>query len=239
MIVNTKRKRTKKIRRDESTKIVVPAAGGVIVRRGRLPPQISNKGQSTFVRNTELGVLVGTAALGAFLNARFNLVPGNLNWLSGIAGSYNKWRWHFLKVMYIPIVPTTTPGQVTLAFGYDVADAVPTSIIQTQQMYNSVSSPVWAGYEGTSDMNTYLPVRGPGAVSLLLDVTRLGGPTGDAYYRFANNTSLAAYEPEERNIYVPAYVDISTSGGLAASVGDLFIEYIVEFIEPTVDVLNV
>lgn len=239
-VVMIQKRKQKNKRMRLSTKVTAPSAGGVIVRRGVNPPRIISQGMSTFVRNTELLSTVGTAALGAFGNARGNLIAGNLTWLSVLAQGFNKWRWHFVKLIYIPTVPSTTLGQVVLSFGYDVVDTQPTTLVQAQQAYNSVNCPVWAGFDGSSDLNRYTRDRSPGSVSLQLDCNRLGGATGDNYYRFTTNVTLATFSAQERNIYVPAFVDISTANGAAAagSVGNLFIEYEVELVEPVAQVLN-
>jgi hypothetical protein len=242
--VLVKKKKNKRQRQDDgralTTPVRPPISGSAIVRKGVYPPRIESKGLSTFVRNTEQLTSPQTIGVG-FGSARSLLTPGNVTWLSGIADCFNKFRWHFLKLIYIPTCPTTTQGQLAMALGYDVVDASPTLMIQTQQMYNSVTCPAWAGFDGCNDLNQYSTTRSPGSVSVQLDCTRLGGPSGDAFYRTISNLALGALSAAEQNIYVPAYIDVSTFGGPVAvnTIGTLFIEYIVEFIEPTVPILNV
>jgi hypothetical protein len=218
--------------------VTAPSAGSSIIRRTVIPPKINTIGRSTYVRNTELLSSIGTIALGAFNTSRGRLIPGNLTWLTGVASNFSKWRWHFLKIVYVPVCPTVTTGQVVMCLGYDATDVPPTTLVQAQSTFESVTAPVWAGFNGTSELNTYKPIKSPGAVCINVDVTRLGGATGDNYYRFITNTNIAAQTDVDKNIFCPGHVDISTAGGVALVVGNVFLEYVVELIEPIPFVLN-
>jgi hypothetical protein len=218
--------------------VTAPSAGASIIRRTVIPPKISTVGKSTLVRNTELLTTVSTLAAGAFNTNRGRIIPGNLTWLSGVAANFSKWRWHFLKIVYVPVCPTVTTGQVVMCLGYDATDVPPTTLIQAQSTFESVSAPVWAGFNGTSELNTYKAIKSPGAVCINVDVTRLGGPTGDSFYRFITNGNIAAQTDVDKNIFCPGHVDISTAGGLAVLVGNVFLEYVIELIEPIPLLLN-
>jgi hypothetical protein len=230
--IKGKRKRVTVNEQIKAEIVEVPSAGTQIVSRRPYPPKIVTTSISTHVRNTELVFGVSTAAVGAFVSTRIPLNANFPSWLAGIAANFSKYRWHFLKFIYIPIVPTTVTGQVVLSLGYDFIDNAPASISAAQQYFNSVTAPVWAGYNGANELNTYSKVKTPGSVCVVVDNTRLGGPSGDAFYRFANGGNFGGYSGQDKNIYCPGYLDVSTAGGLALGVGNLFIEYTVELIEP-------
>lgn len=218
--------------------ITAPVAGSMIVKRTSIPPRMSTLGRSTFVRNTELLTTVATVAAGAFNTTRGRLAPGPLTWLGSLAANYSKWRWNFLKIIYVPVCPSTTTGQIVMSLGYDQTDLAPTTLVQAQQAFESVTSPVWAGFNGTNELNTYSAGKSPGSVCINVDVARLGGPTGASFYRYINNNNLIALTDVEKNIFVPGHVDISSAGGVALVVGNLFFEYVVELIEPVASALN-
>jgi hypothetical protein len=157
-------------------------------------------------------------------------MPNNLLWLNGIAASFSKWRWVRLRVIYVPQVPATTAGKLALGLGYDYQDLAPTSMQEIQMMQSSVSSPVWAGFEGAClmhDLNRSVSSVA-GAVALDLDVTRCDKP----WYKYITSAAFGALAPSERNIYGPAEVWIGTSGGVAGTAGDIFCSYEVDLIEP-------
>lgn len=234
------RRKVKKVSELHAEMLTPPISGSAIVTRSKIPPQITLKGSSTFIRNTEYVINVTVAALGAFAVARYGLIPATASWLPGVASNYSKWRWHFLKFIYIPIIPTTTTGQVILSLGYDSLDASATTLVQAAQAYNAVAAPVWAGYNGTNDLNKYSPIRSVGSVSVLVDSTRLGGPSGDAFYRYLSLTAYGALGATDQNVYSPGYLTVATAGGAAANtVGFLFMEYVIELIEPIASALNV
>nr|WRQ65843.1 structural protein [Tolivirales sp.] len=220
--------------------VKVPIAGTSIVERIGRGPIMRSLGMRTEVRNCELITTISTIALGVFNTNRDALGPFNKPWLSGVASSFSKWRWIFCKYVYIPVCPTTTAGQVVLGLGYDFADNAPGSLQDAQAKFRSVTSPVWAGFDGSSDLNRYTKGRSPGSVSVEVDVNRLGGTPGDPWFRFANSGNFAGYANTDKNIYCPGYLDVSTAGGGATTtiVGNLFVEYIIELIEPIVAANN-
>lgn len=236
---NRKNKNAAKREKDNDV-MRAPAAGSVIISRGvsrRNQPRIdtvdTSTGRKIVVRNTELCHGVSTVALGGFSVTRLTVAPNiTSGWLHYVAAAFSKYRWVHCKFIYIPIVPTTTNGQVIFALGYDFTDAAITTTENAQRAYRSITSPVWGGYDGVNAMNRYDERRGPGEVSLNLDVKRLGGPTGLSFYRFTSFTNFPALSNVDKNIYAPAYLDVVTSGGTALGVGNLFIEYIIELIEP-------
>lgn len=221
-----------------TTPVSAPAAGTAIVRRTGLPPRISTTGSSTVICNTEL--LYAAVTTSTFSNSQQALIPGNINWINGIADNYNKWRWLYLRVIYIPSCPTSTSGTVTLGMNYDTTDVQPGSNITAQQAYKSVTGPVWAGWEGSSLLQSYGGKMVPGAIAIDVDIDRLGGPIGPSYYRYVTITNYTAMTAIDKNLYSPCLVNISTNGGPTVSVaaGNVFVEYCCELIEPESQILN-
>lgn len=215
-----------------------PTAGSAIVRRGENVPQITQKGNTTTICNTEQLATVVTAAAGAFATARAVLLPGNFQWLSGVASSFSKWRWRYLRLIYIPTCPATTTGQVAMGLGYSHLDLPPISMLQATAVHESTTGPVWAGYEGSTLLNQFGKPAGQGAVVTELDINRLGGAMGTAWYRYITTTIFGPLPNTEKDIYSPGYVDISSAGGLAGQVGVVYVEYCIDLIEPTIAVLN-
>nr|QBZ68812.1 coat protein [Beet black scorch virus]QBZ68818.1 coat protein [Beet black scorch virus]QBZ68828.1 coat protein [Beet black scorch virus] len=223
----------RKTRMSDET-VRAPAAGGVIQRTPGIPPRIRSTTIGTRVSNTELLAGVNVAAAGAFSVVGAGLFPSNLGWLNGIASNYSKFRWLSIKLIYIPIVPTTTAGAMTMALSYDPADATPTSFQQVQQMYNSITAPVWAGFDGaTVQLLGDCPTTG--AVCIDVDVNRFGF----TWYRYATLAAITALTANDRNLYIPSVCNVATSGGSAATnVGNLMIKYSIELIEPIPAAIN-
>jgi hypothetical protein len=164
--------------------------------------------------------------------------PAFFPWVNTIAGGYSKWRWIRLRFIYIPVCPTSTLGQVVLALSYDITDNAPATSAALQQVYKSVTTPVWGGFEGTALLNNIdAPTdRFPGAVALDVDTARLGYN----WYRFQSSGDILAMSAPEQDVFVPGRIWHAREGGLAApfGVGNLFAQYEIELIEPVAPAMN-
>lgn len=221
-----------------ASRITAPAAGGIILRHGNYPIfRSSGDGFSTVVCNTEPLNNVITAVGGVFATTRNQVAPFACTWLAGISTSYSKFKWRKVRIIYIPIVPTSTTGQIVMRLGYDYNDATVTSVVQAQIAYQSTTQPVWGGYEGSYLLNAdSFPVPTSGSVYMDLDVERLEMP----FYPIVTVGTFNAAAAGIQNSYSPAYVDVTTSGGpaTATNIGTVFIKYEVELIEPTPAAVN-
>jgi hypothetical protein len=158
-------------------------------------------------------------------------------WLNGVAVNYSKYRWIKVQMYYIPIVPTNTPGLFAMGYTYDVNDSLAgTNVALVQQMYRSVSGPVWAGFEGGSGLNTNGTAVPPGALCITLDTTRLDKP----YYKYATTAQIGAMSGPEASMYVPASVVWVTDSGTGAlpGAGLVMAKYTVQLLEPVPAILN-
>jgi hypothetical protein len=217
------------------SKIKVPMAGGAIMRRQRMTPGIVTKDGSTIIANTEFGAEVN--ALGGVNVIRYPFLPTGVQWLSAIALNYSKWRAVAIRYIYIPVCPTTTPGTVTMALGYDYNDTLPTSLAQLSVSFESISTPPWGGYEGTSLLNQHFAPETGGAVIVDVDCDRFGSGSGLTYYPVTAQTTFAGQTPTDQNQFSPFYLQVATSGN-ALAWGNLYVQYCIEFIEPVLAARN-
>jgi len=67
--------------------------------------------------------------------------------LSGIAQRYDKVKWHAMKIRYVPSVPTTTGGTMSMYFDNDRKDAGATTITEAMQNNYCKTHPVWQEFQ--------------------------------------------------------------------------------------------
>jgi len=228
---NLKRKRNSGDGRSTSFVMEVPASGSGLYRRSRMP-NLRSTSDSAMVDNCEVVNNVNTAALGAFATTRVPLHNAQPNWLAGVSGNFSKYRWRAARLIYIPSCPTSTPGSVVMNLGYDFSDTSPASLGAAQSNYRSVTSPQWGGYNGSELLDTN--VRRPlpaGSVCLDLDINRM--PLS-WYPCVVSQAVFNGFTSVVKNTYCPAYVDVSTLGGNATAtlIGNVFLHYVCELIEP-------
>nr|UHS72277.1 MAG: putative coat protein [Procedovirinae sp.] len=218
-----------------------PAGGGVIIRNPKQSPMVQTTNKGVMICNTEVFSITTSGTAGAFVLNAGALIPGNATsfpWLSSIASGYAKWRWNRMRMIYIPATPTTTPGTITMAFSYDYTDAALTTVQQAQVMYGSVTAPVWAGWEGSSQLHSW--GNDVNAVFTDLDCTRFGSGNADTWYRYITFARFTALIDPDKNNYAPAQILIVSNGGPAvgASYGYIFCHYEIELIEPVSQTIN-
>lgn len=91
---------------------------------------------------------------GAFKAEEFNFHPGssNLAWLQNMSNSFSSYSVLALEFTYVPSVPTTTTGAMSIAFYEDPLDATPADMGQILTSEQALFCPVYAGTDG----GTYL-----------------------------------------------------------------------------------
>jgi hypothetical protein len=213
-----------------SLAITAPSAGGSIISRTNGIPAISQRGVVTRVCNTELLFSPFLGALGAFVFNKSSLIPANFTWLNGIATNFSKHRWVRVWFIYVPVVPTTTAGRFAMAFSYDIGDADATSVQEIQMTANSVTTPVWGGFEGSCLLHDTArrPDQVPGAVVVQVDTSR----QDKLWYKYINLTDYGTIGLDDRNQYGPGQLWMGSSGGVAGATGDVFVSYEIDLIEP-------
>lgn len=134
--------------------------------------------------------------------------------LSLFAQLYDKFRFGLLKFHFVPSGSTQTRGSVILAYDRDISDATPPlgdgGIRQFLAMMDAVNSPIWAPCTAVCPLSH--PEEG-------LWCNPVVG--GDERLAFQGQLYVACMEPS------------SLTAGQA--IGDLFMEYDVEFFDPQLD----
>lgn len=149
-------------------------------------------------------------------------------WLATIATSYSKYKVHSLRMGFASNCPTTTSGDTSIAWVPDVTDANNWFSSGTTEAIFSFSEfatgPTWAG----SSVNT------PDAA---ICVTIPGNRIHNAMPWFYTGAGTGT---ADNTRYAGAFVVQVSSTGLAAvtNAGRLFIEYDIEFTQPTNSSLN-
>lgn len=240
-MANSSRKRSnRRVKRESgidgsrSSVVAAPVSGSAIFRHR--VPRLLNTREGVILSNTERFSVLNLASLGATTSSRVDVVPPSFPWLNGVAVNYSKYRWIAVQMYYIPIAPTNTNGLMAMGYVYDVNDGIGgNSVALTQQLYKSVSGPVWAGYEGASGLNSD-SLRVPmGAIAMTLDTGKLEKP----YYKYSTTAQISAMSGPEASMYIPASVIWATdSSPVSTTAGLIMAKYTVELLEPVPSVLN-
>lgn len=187
------------------------AIAATVSNRG---PGYSTRG-SIRVTNSEFvyDILATSASSTAGTIQGFDLNPaaGNLfTWLTRIANSYELFRFHKLRAIYTPICPSTTAGVVVLGFDYDASDTAPATKQAISAYQGSTRGNVWNRL--TCDLS---PPKG------WYYVGQNSQPTINPA-----NTDIKFYDAAK--LYVGLFNTVTTQ----MAVGELTIEYDVEFAKP-------
>lgn len=134
--------------------------------------------------------------------------PGTFPWLATIAKSYEKWRPRKVRLIYVPLCPTTRPGNIIMAFDYDPSDALPVTAIEMEQNKTSVSGPIW--HEATLELS----------VRDMLDNVK-------AYY-----TGPVSTPADRRMAYGGQFVIAYDGLDSTATVGKFYLDYEIELLTP-------
>lgn len=235
--------------------MAAPAAYGAVSGSKQILPLQAGAGRQLLVQNYEL-IHTANGSAGVFSAGGDVCNPGLANsfpWLSGIAKQYSKFRWKFLRYMYVPTCSTTTAGSVFYMFNYDYLDAGPSNLGQVAQSEDSSIGNAWFGGAISPEMafspqlstreaifvdynpkkannNWYYVRTTQGGVSPSSGGT-LGGviPAGLTF----SAGSYPDAEARPATIYYGADSVAGTTG-----IGNLFVSYVVEFAEPVAAAIN-
>jgi len=208
-------------------KVSAPASSSYKIQNINIPRITALRG-AIVVNNTEMvpavfSIWTGTiviAAAGAASAHVVPLTPISFDWLTGIASNYSKFNFLKLKFTYVPSCSTATAGRIAIGIAYDNADSVST-VAQCASLWGGCIAPVY----GTGD-----------PLSIEVDVSRSNQP----YFQYMGRTAyLAIADAKLKNQYsLGLLVAITDSGTAAATVGTLFVEYVVELTDPIPSVSN-
>lgn len=119
-----------------------------------------------------------------------------------------------------------------MGFQYDNTDVLPVGTSGMSNLYGFVSGAPWSGFDGSKLLaqkpTTAIP---PGAISTKLDCNNFGLK----WYQY--KVALPAGDPG--NLYIPAQLIVASLGtGTQIRLGEVHIQYDVEFIEPIAPTTN-
>ncbi len=223
---------------------------GAIMSPRKYFPMTSGLGKTLTVTNYEQCGVTFTGS-GGFTNGGSVINAGittNFPWLSSIAANYQKFRWKFLRYIFVPQCPSTTPGSVYLEMHYDYLDSASTTLAQVTATESSVVGNAWFGSALSPELAFGSDVSARDAICLTIDISRLTQPW---YYVRANNnatlntvqltgtatggngtlalSSAQTYDPSSR----PGTIYYGTNGitnGVVA--GNLYVAYSCELSDP-------
>lgn len=199
------------------TKIVNTTANvakGSTIRNGAGAKMMSN-GNITRVSHREFISDVSAPSSG-FSTVNFAINPGNATafpWLSAIAANYESYTFKKLNYRYVPLCPTSTQGRVTMAIDYDARDAIPTNKAVLSQYQGAVATPVW---------------------QQALYVATPQNLTKFAKQRYVSGATIPASSDIKTYHLGQLILATSNTPTTATSLGELWVEYDVEFQTPQI-----
>lgn len=110
-------------------------------------PKLSAQGQGVRITNREyFADVIGNAA--RYTNYRYEINPGlpQFTWLSGVASSWEKYRFNKLRFLYRTESNSGTSGYVAMAIDMDAADTPAPSKAELLSYKNSESNAPWISF---------------------------------------------------------------------------------------------
>lgn len=185
-------------------------------------PSIGDTRSITMSRTGEIIQLLGTATTSSpFIAGATSVAPYSFLSLSTLALNFSKFRWIRMKVYYVPCAQNVS-GTVSYSFQYDCADLTPASIFESSIAQGVVTQQYCATSPFSIQMDTKNLLR--------------------KYYLVTTAATANAMTTVDRNLYVPAVLSYSVSGGAGASsvtAGYLAVDYTIELADPIAAARNV
>ena len=211
-------------------------AQGVVSRRtipGAYDRIIKYPEMSTTVHNTEIiASVVSTLATSSYTTV-FPVAPTFFTWLGAVAVNYSKFKFKKFKVTYVPSVGTTVSGNISMGFGYDMADIYPAN---NGGLGINVSG-------GLSDNDTIVNFRPSVMLSAWEENYIEFPPDRMKENRYLDNGDWSPATTTidaalRRNWGSDGYVLVNGVGPASTTLGKIHIEYVVELINPIRSTLN-
>ncbi len=155
----------------------------------------------------------------AFQLTSYAINPGMnppFSWLPQVAANYESYLLKSLKVYFETQKSASTNGSVMLAVDFDAADPAPTNKTQLMSFHNAVRSAVWNECCYTASLQ---------------DLQKFGVQRYNRFGALSANLDIKSYDVGTLYIATQGCAD-------ATSVGELYIEYDVEFHTPQVSQLS-
>jgi hypothetical protein len=197
-----------------SRNVVAPVARASVMKSTEPKFHQSPPGTVVVSKCEYIGEVSGSTTSYA-ITAEYAINPGNpatFPWASGMAGLYESYRFKKLSFHYRPEAPTTDTGYVGLVIDYNPLDPPPTTKVVAMDFEESVRGPTWTPF--------------------------------DHYCSQKNLNKRKSYfnrRSDEEDGFDPLLYDVGTlyviaGGNVAATTrGELWVDYIIEFITPELD----
>lgn len=208
------RRRRNRPNRRRGNFMAAPAAVGRVVRMQNPILQTSmrnNKAVTTITHREFLGDLVGSTA---FNVTQYSINPGLLSsfpWLGQMGNNWESYLFKRLEYYYETSSPTNTSGSVMMAVDFDAADAAPTSKVQMMTYEYAVRSSTWEECE-------YL--------AHTLNLEKFGVQRYTRGGNLASNLDIKTYDVGNLFVATSGQADSTTV------IGEIYVEYTVEFYTP-------
>lgn len=195
----------------------------------------SNGSQFVVERTEPCLAVVASSTAGNFNLQQIKVFPmsGSFRWLGNMANSFTSYQIQRMEVTYIPSVPTTATGAVSLSFQEDYRDNAPENIEDMLLSEQALYAPVYGGTDG----GRYLQQFGsPDGNVVSFEVPKHAYTTGNGVartFKITSNTNFeAVLASGEGGVAAsrelsPGRVWIGTKGAATASqnLGQIFIRY--------------
>jgi len=181
-------------------------------QRGRQPNIRMNAKSCRVIHKELVSSVVGTSAFSILASNSLSVNPGlpaSFPWLSSIASSWERYRFHKLRFCYYTRCASSTAGSMMIAPDYDAGDVAPA----TEQIMSSYSDVV----EDAPWKNIVCELRPQSMFGMAKELYVRNGP-------LAANLDIKTYDA--------ATVFLATTDGGATNWGKVFVEYDVEFFIP-------
>lgn len=203
--------------------------------RARGTYNFNSKGSEFVVERTEPCLaVVGSSTAGDFRAQEIRVLPmGPFRWLGNMANAFTSYEIMRIEFTYIPSVPTTTAGAVSLSFQEDFRDDAPSSIEDMLLSEQSLYSPVYGGTDGGRYLQRFgapdgnvvsfeVPQHAFKQGGVLRNFKIIKGSNFDSLISSGTEAALASTRE-----YSPGRVWVGTKGGVSASqqFGQIFCRY--------------
>jgi hypothetical protein len=179
------------------------------------PTFMGRNGHTTVIAHREfVADVVCSTAFSVVYSSKVN--PGLENvfpWLGTFARKFESYRFRRLTFSYEPMVATSQPGNIYLAFDYDSLDRDPANKMELTSYSGCIKSQAWAPCRITADSR---------------DLEKM------VRERYTRGPSMPANA--DGKTYDACKVIVASFGGNGNATGEVYVDYEVELITPQVDV---
>lgn len=180
-----------------------PVSLGVGITTRKPRYSVSRTGGTVITHREYIGQVTGAAT---FTATAYECNPGSAlttPWLSRIASNYDAYVWKQLKYVYVPAVSSATAGRFIMAFNYNAADPPP----QTKQEIVSINP--------CTEVSVWTPAELSVPITGAELYTRQWVPIG---------VDIKTYDMGNLTVGVDL--------GGATTIGELYVEYVIELMRP-------